>query len=69
MKKVEVEYTDTFHIEFETKEMPGAIVATEIIIRKRILREKDVARLDLREHPLYPKLERYVKDNPSGKLG
>ncbi|GEM_PF-5175016 len=56
--------TDTFCIEFDTKEMPGLIVATEVCIRRRIMRQQDVARVDLPDHPLYPKLQTYVKGSP-----
>lgn len=56
--------TDTFHVEFNTEEMPGRVLATEITIRRKIAESKDVFRLDLCNHPLYEKLFRYCMDNP-----
>ena len=58
--------TNTFHIEFNTVEAPGLIVATKITIEKVFLRqsESQTFRVDLSEHPLYAKLADYVKNNP-----
>lgn len=59
-----VPYTDTYCIEFNTEEMPGTIVATQIVISKRVMRKKDIARIDLCDHPLYSQLQEYVLNNP-----
>ena len=55
-----------YHIEFETLDMPGKLVATKIVISKDIISDLDrrVA-VDLSSHPLYRKLEAYVLANPS----
>lgn len=57
--------TDTFHVAFDTLEMPGAIVATTVRLTKEIGRDGDTFRVDLAAHPLYPDLEKYVLANPS----
>lgn len=54
-------------ISFETKEMPGKIVAVSVALDKVIMRDIDTARVDLVDHPLYEKLEQYVLANPSAK--
>lgn len=55
-----------YHISFDTKDMPGRIVATTIEIGTDIVRDMNAElRIDLCDHPLYPKLERYVRENPS----
>ena len=56
--------TDTFHVSFNTLEMPGKIVATTVRITKEIAGPDAVFRVDLRDHPLYGDLARYVIDNP-----
>lgn len=57
-----------YHIDFDTEEMPGMIVAVRVALSNEIIRD-DVKkmRVDLRDHPLYAKLERYVLNNPSRK--
>ena len=61
--------TDTFHMGFDTKSMPGKILATTITIRREIYSSPDdVFRLDLCNHPLYPVLCRYVRDNPVNQV-
>lgn len=57
-------YVDTFQIEFSTEEMLGKIVATEVRLSKRIMGPSDSARIDLADHPLYPKLFQYCMGNP-----
>lgn len=57
-------YVDTFQIEFSTQDMPGKIVATEVRLSKRIMGPADSARIDLADHPLYPKLFQYCMRNP-----
>jgi hypothetical protein len=58
---------DAYHLEFNTKEMPGMIVCVEVQLRRRIGRDHDTFRVDLSDHPLYPALERYVLANPTRK--
>ena len=53
-----------YHIDFETLDMPGALVAVEVTISKRIGRDKDVFRLDICDDPLYERLWNYCKNNP-----
>ncbi len=54
-----------FGIAFDTKEMPGKIVATTVELGKWIMRPEDKVNVALCEHPLYPALEDYVHKNPS----
>lgn len=56
--------TDTFQIEFQVDKKTGYITATQIVISSVILDVMDSARVDLADHPLYKKLQRYVKGNP-----
>lgn len=57
--------TDTFSIAFETREMPGKIIATTVTLRREIVSDpKATFRLDLSDHPLYRELVAYVKANP-----
>ncbi len=56
----------TYHIEFDTLDMPGKLVATKIVISKEIISDLDRRlAVDLSSHPLYRKLEAYVLANPS----
>ena len=58
--------TSTFFIDFDTQEMPGKIVATRVTLERVIVSDESVSfRVDLADHPLYPKLERYVS---AGKM-
>jgi len=57
-------YTHTYHLNFDTLDMPGAITCVEIKIRKAVKRDHDVMRVDLADHPLYPALQEYVLMNP-----
>jgi hypothetical protein len=53
-----------FHISFDTKEMPGKIVATKVTIEKVIIADMNASmRIDLADHPLYPQLQQYVDNN------
>ena len=54
-----------FAIAFDTKEMPGKIVATTVELGTWIMTKSDEVNVALADHPLYPALERYVRDNPS----
>lgn len=63
-----------YAIDFDTKEMPGKVVGVRVQLDTVIIGEDDRVRVDLSDHPLYEKLERYVLNNPSearlkGKLG
>lgn len=50
-------------ISFDTKEMPGKIVAVSVSLDTIILGPNDSTRVDLVDHPLYSHLEKYVLDN------
>ena len=54
-----------YYIAFDTKEMPGLIVATRIQLGKEIVRDqKKTFSINLCEDPLYPALCAYVAANP-----
>lgn len=54
-----------YFIDFDTKEMPGRIVGVKVTLDNQILTDmKREVRIDLCDHPLYPKLVRYVQSNP-----
>ena len=53
-----------YYIDFDTKDMPGHIVATTVEIKKEIIRDdKKPMNIALVDDPLYKKLARYVKNN------
>ena len=55
-----------FYINFNTKEMPGKILATKVTLSQELIRDMDKPlSINLCEHPLYKQLEQYVKANPS----
>lgn len=54
-------------ISFDTKEMPGKIVAVRVELSKHIMTVHDSVNVALAEHPLYPALEQYVLNNPTRK--
>ena len=55
-------------ISFDTKEMPGKILAVKVDLSYYVMRDlSEAVRVDLSAHPLYPVLEEYVKANPSRK--
>lgn len=54
-------------IDFDTREMPGKVVAVRVSLDKKIMTETDSIRVDLCDHPLYPKLAAYVMANPPPK--
>jgi hypothetical protein len=57
--------TNTYCIAFDTMDMPGKIVATQITLETVVFgNPKDVFRIDLKNHPLYYQLVDYVKSNP-----
>jgi len=56
---------DTFHLEFETREMPGKIQYVEVTINQRVTSDPTkVFHINLCDHPMYPALVRYVRNNP-----
>jgi len=56
---------DAYHIEFDTKEFPGMIVATRITIQQEVIRDlNQKLNVALAAHPLYPKLFQYCIANP-----
>lgn len=53
-----------YYIAFDTKDMPGCIVATTVEIKQEIIRDNDKnMNICLVDDPLYNKLARYVKNN------
>ena len=60
---------NTFYISFETKTIPGQLMALRVDIRNELILDKDKKmNIALVDHPLYKDLERYVLSNPSGRL-
>lgn len=58
-----------YYINFDTNEMPGRIKATTVRLDTDVVRDMNKGLpVDLVDDPLYPQLERYVLDNPSGKI-
>lgn len=58
----------TYHIEFDTEQVPGHITSTKVVISKAITsNKKDVFNVGLSDDPLYPHLVRYVQHNPIPK--
>jgi len=56
---------EVYHIDFSTEDGPG-LLAVKVVLGSDYLPEgKEGIRIDLCNHPLYPKLERYVLSNPS----
>lgn len=55
-------------IEFDTKEMPGKVVGVRVELSTTIIKKSDRVNIALCDHPLYPKLEKYVLNNPSQRL-
>jgi hypothetical protein len=54
-----------YSISFDTNDAPGRVKAVWVELGVWFMRERDVAHVNLCEHPLYPQLEEYVKANPS----
>lgn len=63
----EDEPTNTFHISFNTKRLPGFIQTVKVTIENDVMDNMDEVRVDLAAHPLYRELEEYVLANPTGK--
>ena len=56
-----------YAVAFNTKEIPGRIVATIVTLNTEVSRPEGVWRVDLIDHPLYPQLYAYVMANPPVK--
>ncbi len=54
---------NTFHVAFRTTS-EGYLKTTKITIEEDVMDAMDSARIDLAEHPLYPDLQAYVRNNP-----
>lgn len=59
-----VKKTDIFHVSFDTKTRPGCLSAVRVILTEDIVMDDETVRIDLADHPLYLKLQEYVKSNP-----
>lgn len=58
----------TYYIDFDTKDMPGAIRAVRVRLDEEVVRDHGRALpVNLCEDALYEKLEKYVLANPSKK--
>lgn len=65
---------DTFHIAFDTLSMPGKVLVTTVKLTEEIQTadaefEARRFRVDLCDHPLYPRLVEYVRNNPRRRTG
>lgn len=65
---------DTFHIAFDTNTLPGKVIVTTVKVTQEIMPLEGVFdarqfRIDLCDHPLYPRLAGYVKGNPGSTRG
>jgi hypothetical protein len=60
-----LEPTNVFQIAFDTQSLKGYIKTVQVTIQNEVMDSMDTARVDLCDHPLYPDLERYVRENPS----
>lgn len=58
-----------YMIEATTKEVAetGLLRMTVVTLGHEVLAMDESTRVDLCDHPLYPQLERYVRNNPSRK--
>jgi hypothetical protein len=54
-----------YSIAFNTSEAPGRVKAVWVELEEWFMKDRDVAHVDLVNHPLYADLERYVLANPS----
>lgn len=53
-----------YAIDFNTREGPNQIEAVTVALNKRFMHKDETVRVDLCDHPLYPKLVKYVLNNP-----
>ncbi|MDP3579152.1 hypothetical protein [Methyloversatilis sp.] len=56
--------TNTFLIEFDSKNSAGYIKGVKVTIEADIVDVDESVRIDLADHPLYRALQRYVLNNP-----
>ena len=61
------EATDTFCIAFDTEEMPGKVVETQVTLKRQIMSPGDSVNVAMVDHPLYGDVEAYVMANASEK--
>lgn len=54
-----------YGISFDTKEMPGKVVAVVVSLDKMIMGPDDSVSVSLCDHPLYHHLVKYVLSNPA----
>ncbi|MBP6543219.1 MAG: hypothetical protein KA265_11555 [Piscinibacter sp.] len=59
----QLEPTNTFCIAFDVLDS-GYVKAVKVTIEEDVMDASDRARVDLADHPLYEKLQQYVKNNP-----
>lgn len=64
VSKKELPATNTFHISFDTRTGAGLIRSVKVTLEEDLIDMDDSVRIDLAEHPLYKKLQTYVKENP-----
>lgn len=57
----------SYGIAFDTKEMPGKVVAVTVALTKEVIGTDDSVRVDLSAHPLYRHLVEYVLSNPPSR--
>ena len=63
---LEKQRTQKYYIHFNTTEMRPYLLATTVELGHELVRDMDMPmRIDLRDHPLYERLEDYVHANPS----
>lgn len=56
---------NVFHVAFDSAGKSGYMLGVKITIEQELVEPDATYRIDLRDHPLYKKLEQYVKANPS----
>jgi hypothetical protein len=59
-----VKKSDIFHISFDTKDPSGYLRAVRVILSEDIVMDDETVSINLTDHPLYLKLQEYVKANP-----
>lgn len=53
-----------YAVDLDTRSVPGRIECVTVALDKVLIGPNDTIRVDLRDHPLYPKLAEYVRLNP-----
>ncbi len=59
-----VDPKNVFHIHFDSIGESGYMKGVKVTIEEDVLEEESTYRLDLANHPLYKKLQQYVRANP-----